>query len=120
MLKAFLRHATSKIVKAEDLRSLMTLGFHGEALASVTAVTRTEMITKARDSKLGTRIIIHGGEILTKKPIGCPDGTSLIISDLFYNMPARAKFLKSEAAETSLIIDTVSRIALRNRLYGLR
>ena len=110
--KAFLRHATSKIVKAEDLRSLMTLGFRGEALASVAAVTRTEMITKARGSKLGTRIVIHGGEILTKEPIGCPDGTSLIISDLFYNTPARAKFLKSEAAETSLIIDTVSRIAL--------
>lgn len=110
--KAFLRHATSKIVKAEDLRSLMTLGFRGEALASVAAVTRTEMITKARGSKLGTRIVIHGGEILTKEPVGCPDGTSLIISDLFYNTPARAKFLKSEAAETSLIIDTVSRIAL--------
>lgn len=110
--RAFLRHATSKISSADDLRHLETLGFRGEALASITAVTRTEMFTKTSDAKTGTRIVIHGSEIISRTPVGCPDGTSIIVSDLFYNTPARAKFLKSESAETSLIVDLISRMAL--------
>ncbi|MBQ1395887.1 MAG: DNA mismatch repair endonuclease MutL [Eubacterium sp.] len=110
--RAFLRHATSKIVKAEDLRKLTTLGFRGEALASIAAVTRTELITKTREEKTGTRLVIHGGETVLKEAVGCPEGTSFLITDLFYNTPARSKFLKSEGAESGLVIDMISRLAL--------
>ena len=109
---AFLRHATSKIVCAEDLNTITTLGFRGEALASIAAVTKLEVLTKTKDSKNGIQMIIHGGEIISKKAIGCPGGTSIIINDLFYNTPARMKFMKSEASESSKIIDFVSEIAL--------
>lgn len=110
--KAFLRHATSKISSASDLEALNTLGFRGEALASVCAVSRTEMISKRREDKLGTRLVLHGGEVITHQPTGCPDGTTMIVSDLFYNTPARQKFLKSDAAESGLIIELVSELAL--------
>lgn len=110
--KAFLRHATSKISSAKDLEAIETLGFRGEALASVCAVTRTELITKEAPSKTGIRVVIHGGEVISNKPTGCPDGTSLIITDLFYNTPARLKFMKSDSAETGLIADLMSRMAL--------
>lgn len=109
---AFLRHATSKISSASDLEALNTLGFRGEALASVCAVSRTEMISKRREDKLGTRLVLHGGDVITHQPTGCPDGTTMIVSDLFYNTPARQKFLKSDAAESSLIIELVSELAL--------
>ncbi len=109
---AFLRHATSKISSASDLEALNTLGFRGEALASVCAVSRTEMISKRREDKLGTRLVLHGGEVITHQPTGCPDGTTMIVSDLFYNTPARQKFLKSDAAESGLIIELVSELAL--------
>ena len=109
---AFLRHATSKISKAEDLNHLITLGFRGEALASIAAVSRTEMITKTEDAKTGTRIIIHGSNIVSEEGIGCPTGTTIIVKDLFYNVPARQKFLKSEAAEAGKIIDMMSRLAI--------
>ena len=109
---AFLRHATSKISTAEDLNHLETLGFRGEALASIAAVSRTEMITKTDDAKTGTRIIIHGSNIVSEEAIGCPTGTTIIVKDLFYNVPARQKFLKSEAAEAGKIIDMMSRLAI--------
>ena len=109
---AFLRHATSKITKTEDLKNLITLGFRGEALASIAAVSRVELVTKHADDKTGTRFIIHGGQVISKEPIGCPEGTTIIIKDLFYNMPARAKFMKSEAAEAGKIIDMMSRLAI--------
>ena len=109
---AFLRHATSKISKAEDLKFLTTLGFRGEALASISAVSRTELITKTKDESVGTRIVIHGGKTISIEGIGCPVGTTIIIKDLFYNMPARAKFLKTEAAEAGKIIDMISRLAI--------
>lgn len=109
---AFLRHATSKIQNAEDLAAIGTLGFRGEALASICAVSRTEMVTKCRDSKSGTKIILHGGEVLTRQATGCPDGTTLIVTDLFYNTPARLKFLKSDSAESGMIIDFMSQMAL--------
>ena len=109
---AFLRHATSKIEKTEDLKHLDTLGFRGEALTSIAAVSRTELITKTKDEITGTRLIIHGGAIISKESIGCPDGTTFIVRDLFYNVPARAKFMKSEAAEAGRIIDMMSRLAI--------
>lgn len=112
VLTAFLRHATSKIIKADDLRSLKTLGFRGEALASIAAVSRVELVTKTKDKELGKRIIIHGGEVIDQSSLGCPDGTTLIVTDLFYNTPARSKFLKSDGAESGQIIDFMEKIVL--------
>ena len=109
---AFLRHATSKISTVRDLDAIGTLGFRGEALASIGAVSRTEILTKTRDSKAGTRVLFHGGEVLTREQTGCPDGTTLIVTDLFYNTPARLKFLKSDSAESGMIIDFMSQMAL--------
>lgn len=110
--RAFLRHATSKINTAQDLDAIETLGFRGEALASVSAVTRTELLTKQAENKVGTRLVIHGGEVISRRPYGCPDGTTLIITDLFYNTPARLKFMKNDSAESSLITDFISRMSL--------
>lgn len=109
---AFLRHATSKIETARDLDAILTLGFRGEALASIAAVTHTELITKSKEAKLGTKLLIHGSEVLSNSGTGCPDGTTIIVTDLFYNTPARQKFLKSDAAESGQIIDFMSQIAL--------
>ncbi len=110
--KAFLRHATSKIATVKDLDAIETLGFRGEALASISAVTRTELLTKKADDKTGTRLIIHGGEVISNAPAGCPDGTTFVITDLFYNTPARLKFMKSDSAESTMIIDFMSQMAL--------
>ncbi len=109
---AFLRHATSKIERAIDLDSIETLGFRGEALASICAVSQTEMITKPHDARTGKRLVFRGGRLLTGEETGCPDGTTVVITDLFYNTPARAKFLKSVSTEAGLIIDFISRMAL--------
>ncbi len=109
---AFLRHATSKIETARDLDAIHTLGFRGEALASIAAVTHTELITKTKDAKMGTKLLIHGSEVLSNMGTGCPDGTTIVVTDLFYNTPARQKFLKSDAAESGQIIDFMSQIAL--------
>ena len=109
---AFLRHATSKIETAMDLNSIETLGFRGEALASVAAVTRTELITKTTDNKTGTRLVIHGGMVIANEQTGCPDGTTIVVTDLFYNTPARLKFMKTDSAESGLVIDFVSQMAL--------
>ena len=109
---AFLRHATSKIETAKDLNAIETLGFRGEALASIAAVTHTELISKTKDEKIGVKLLIHGSEVLDSSGTGCPDGTTIIITDLFYNTPARQKFLKSDSAESGQIIDFMSQIAL--------
>lgn len=109
---AFLRHATSKIVTDEDLNSILTLGFRGEALSSIAAVSRVELITKTIDEKTGISLKINGGEVFEKTSTGCPEGTTLIVSDLFYNTPARLKFMKTDSAESNLIIDFISKIAL--------
>ena len=109
---AFLRHATSKISTARDLDAIETLGFRGEALASIAAVTHTEFITKTKDAKMGVKLLIHGSEVIANSGTGCPDGTTIIVTDLFYNTPARRKFLKSDGAESGQIIDFMSQIAL--------
>ena len=109
---AFLRHATSKIEKAIDLDCIETLGFRGEALASICAVSQTEMITKQPGAIMGKRLVFRGGRLLTGEQTGCPDGTTVVVTDLFYNTPARAKFLKSVSTEAGLIIDFISRMAL--------
>ena len=109
---AFKRHATSKISTDADLDSIETLGFRGEALASISAVSRVELITKTKESTVGNRFVLEGGDVVEKVPAGCPDGTTLIVRDLFYNTPARLKFMKRDSAESSLIIDFVSKMAL--------
>ncbi|MEI3502874.1 MAG: DNA mismatch repair endonuclease MutL [Anaerovoracaceae bacterium] len=109
---AFTRHATSKITEASDLDAISTLGFRGEALASICAVARVELVTKTPQAKLGHRILAEGSEILESTGTGCPDGTTITVKDLFYNVPARQKFLSSDSGEARRIIDLVSRIAL--------
>lgn len=109
---AFARHATSKITSAADLDAIETLGFRGEALASICAVARIELITKTVSSKVGRRLILEGSKLLENTATGCPDGTTITVRDLFYNVPARKKFLASDSAETRRIVDMVSRIAL--------
>ncbi len=109
---AFLRHATSKINSINDLDAIETLGFRGEALASICAVSRTEMLTKPKGKKIGRRVLIHGGEIICNEGTGCPEGTTIIVTDLFYNTPARLKFMKSDGTESCLIIYFVSQMAL--------
>jgi DNA mismatch repair protein MutL len=109
---AFKRHATSKIRKVEDLDHIESLGFRGEALASISAVSRVELITKTAQEKSGIRIKIEGGEILEKEETGCPDGTTILVEDLFFNTPARMKFMKPDATESTLIIDFISKMTL--------
>ncbi len=110
--KAFLRHATSKISVADDLDAIGTLGFRGEALASVCAVAKVELITKSRGSSTGTRYVIEGGEERDFSPAGCPDGTTIIVRDIFYNVPARMKFLKKDVSEGNAVSTLMDRIAL--------
>ncbi len=108
----FKRHATSKIRCEEDLDAIATLGFRGEAMASIAAVSRVEMLTRTADSEEGTMYIIHGGEEQEQYPIGCPVGTTLIARDLFYNTPARMKFLKKDVAEANAVAVVVEKAAL--------
>ena len=109
---AFRRHATSKISDVKDLDCIGTLGFRGEALASICAVSRTELITKTAGSKSGRRVVVEASEVLENTAVGCPEGTTVTVRDLFFNVPARYKFLASDASESRKIIDFVSRIAL--------
>ena len=110
--KAFLRHATSKIGKADDLDRISTLGFRGEALAATSAVSRVEMFTNTADEDFGTHYKIEGGEEILNEEIGCPEGTTLIVRDLFYNTPARMKFLKKDVTEGTTVSAVVERQAL--------
>lgn len=112
--KAFLRHATSKISRAEDLSSLHSLGFRGEALASIAAVSKVDMVTKTKYALMATRLIISGGKVESKSPTSAKQGTQLSIRDLFYNVPARRKFLKSNHAESINITDLVNKLAIGN------
>nr|MCR5619351.1 DNA mismatch repair endonuclease MutL [Lachnospiraceae bacterium] len=112
MKTAFLRHATSKIDNAGDLDHIETLGFRGEALASICAVSETEMISCLEGSITGNRLFIRGGEEVSFEEIGAPKGTTLIVRNLFYNTPARKKFLKTASTETSYIVEMMEKIAL--------
>ena len=112
--KVFLRHATSKIVSDKDLISIKSLGFRGEALSSIAAVSRCEMITKTRDELTGVRYYIEGGTEVEYEEIGAPDGTSIIIRDIFYNTPARRKFLKTASTEGAHISELVEKLAMAN------
>jgi DNA mismatch repair protein MutL len=109
---AFLRHATSKISTGSDLDAIFTLGFRGEALASVCAVSKTELFTKEKGVDFGTHYVINGGEEEPAERVGCPDGTSIIIRDLFFNVPARLKFLKKDISEGNAVAAIVHRICL--------
>lgn len=109
---AFLRHATSKIEKADDLQFVTTLGFRGEALSSISAVAKVELITKTKDSLLGTRYVIEGANEVEFSEVGAPNGTTMIVRNLFYNVPARRKFLNSPITEGGYIADLVEHIAL--------
>lgn len=110
--KAFLRHATSKLTTIDDLETLASLGFRGEALSSISAVSKTEMITKVEDSLLGTHIVVEGGRLMENSEIGAPNGTTIIVRSLFYNTPARRKFLKTPTAEAALVEDMLQKLAL--------
>ena len=112
--KSFLRHATSKIKKIDDLYDLYSLGFRGEALASIASVSRLEMITKTKDEPLGTKVVLEGGKEVLKEPVGTKNGTTIIIKDLFFNTPVRQKFLKSTHAETINISDLINKLAIGN------
>ena len=109
---AFKRHATSKLVKVEDLLSISSLGFRGEALASIAAVSQVELISKTADDVTGIRYQIHGGAEISSEEIGCPNGTTIVVRNLFYNTPARKKFMKTDATETSYIYDLMCRICM--------
>ena len=109
---AFLRHATSKLRDEFGLEAIATLGFRGEALAAISAVSRVELNTRARGSDAGTRVVLTAGDIDEMGPVGCPEGTSILVRDLFYNTPARQKFMKSDRAEGSACVNAALRVAL--------
>ena len=109
---AFLRHATSKIAVSDDLDSIATLGFRGEALASICAVSRVELMTHHRDEEMGTLYRLEGGKETAFVETGCPQGTTFVVRDLFYNVPARMKFLKKDATESNTIASLMDRMAL--------
>lgn len=110
--KAFLRHATSKVKTANDLDSIATLGFRGEALASISAVSRLQVITKNENEDIGSCYEIEGGEEISLEDAGCPTGTTFVIRDLFYNIPARSKFLKKDVAEGNAVSALMDKIVL--------
>ena len=112
--KAFKRHATSKLKSIDDLYSIHSLGFRGEALSSISSVAQVDMITKTKDELVGSRYCINGGEEAAFEEIGAPDGTTLIIRNLFYNTPARKKFLKTPQTEGSYVGDVMEHMALDN------
>ena len=112
--KAFMSHATSKLDNVDDLLNISSLGFRGEALSTISAVSKVEMITKTHESLTGTRYVIEGGKELEMTSIGAPDGTTIISREIFYNTPARLKFLKTNMTEGSYINDMMTHIALSN------
>ena len=111
---AFLPHSTSKIKKIDDLYKLYTMGFRGEALASIASVAKVDVITKAKGEIEGTVLNLEGGKIVSKSETGCPDGTTMVVKELFYNTPARMNFLKKDVTEAAHIAETVDRMILGN------
>lgn len=114
LVKAFLPHATSKITTIDDLYSIGTLGFRGEALASIASVSKVTMTSKIKQEIEGNKIIVEGGEVVLQEPTGCTEGTTVLVEDLFYNVPARAKFLRKEKTEENEITNYVTRLILAN------
>lgn len=117
---AFLRHATSKIKTDKDLERILTLGFRGEALCSIAAVSRTELFTKQRTDEEGTHVVVEGGEEIVFEGAGCPDGTTIIVKNLFFNTPARMKFLKKDSVEAAAITDVCNKQALSHPDVSIR
>lgn len=117
---AFLRHATSKIKTDKDLERILTLGFRGEALCSIAAVSRTELFTKQRTGEEGTHVIVEGGEEVVFEGAGCPDGTTIIVKNLFFNTPARMKFLKKDSVEAAAVTDVCNKQALSHPDVSIR
>ncbi len=111
---AFERHATSKIRSAEDLNRVTSMGFRGEALASIAAIANVEMLSKTAESPVGNRIVVEGGKILEQEETGCTNGTTITVENLFYNTPVRYKFLKKDYTESGYIEDVITRLALVN------
>ena len=109
---AFLRHATSKLRTEYDLEAIGTLGFRGEALAAISAVSRVELLTRTAEEELGAALSLEGGAVVSREEAGCPRGTTLVVRDLFYNTPARLKFMKKDAAEGAACFAMVQRVAL--------
>ena len=109
---AFLRHATSKISDERDLEAIGTLGFRGEALAAISAVSRVELLTRTDEEALGTALTVAAGEVVSQEEAGCPKGTTITVGELFYNTPARLKFMKKDAAEGAAVFAVVQRVAL--------
>ncbi len=109
---AFLRHATSKVVTLQDLENVCTMGFRGEALASIVAVAKVTMCTKTKDEPIGTYVRVEGGEFIEASETGCPDGTDLLVEQLFYNTPARLKFLKRDLSEGNAVTSYLEKLAI--------
>ena len=109
---AFERHATSKIRVAEDLEEVKSMGFRGEALASIAAIAKVSMKSKTMDNETGYEVVVEGGNVLSKEEVGCPKGTTITVENLFYNTPVRYKFLKKDFTEAGYIEDAMMRIAL--------
>lgn len=117
---AFLSHATSKIQTKDDLDAIFTLGFRGEALASIAAVSRVEILTRDKEEAIGTRYCIEGGEEALIDDAGCPEGSTIIVRDLFFNTPARQKFLKKDTTEGNYVSDIITKLALSNPHISFR
>ena len=120
VVTAFKRHATSKVSTEDDLNSIATLGFRGEALAAISSVSRIDMLTKMRDSEIGTAYSAEGSSDVTVNDAGCPDGTTIIVRDLFFNTPARMKFLKKDIAEGNSVGAVLDHIALSHPEISFR
>ena len=117
---AFERHATSKIRSADDLNTVTSMGFRGEALASIAAIARVEMVSKTAEQQNGFKVVVEGGNILEKSEAGCPVGTSITVTNLFFNTPVRYKFLKKDFTEAGYIEDAITRIALVHPEISIR
>lgn len=118
--KVFISHATSKIADAEDLNSTLTLGFRGEAMASISAVAKVELLTRVSGEELGTRYEIHGGREMDFADAGCPEGTTIVVRDIFFNVPARMKFLKKDVTEGNSVQGIVERMAISHPEISFR
>ena len=118
--KVFMPHATSKIKRSEDLNSISTLGFRGEAMASIAAVARVELFTRTEGEELGTRYAIEGGEETDFSEAGCPKGTTIVVRDIFFNTPARMKFLKKDVTEANAVAGIVDRMAISHPEISFR